>query len=317
MANSLGVIAPVIAIIAIGFCITYWKVFSGAQIATLNRFVFMVAAPALLFRNVALTEIPDLTPWGIWLSYYGAMLVCFAVSFGVARMLFGYRSNGELVIVAFGGSFSNTVMPGIPIILTAFGPDASLPLFLILAFHGLLIFSVAITLLELTTNPTVTWRSILPQFGKAMANQQVMLALLAGVIWNFSGIGLAQPVDDFLALLGQSAIPVALVAVGGVLAQTAWRDAFSTALYMSAFKLVFMPMLVFVLASYVFALPPLWVATVTLLAAMPSGVFTSVFAARYQVAEDEASSSIVLSTVIGALSVSVWLLVFSDFVVAR
>jgi predicted permease len=75
--------------------------------------------------------------------------------------------------------------------------------------------------------------------------------------------------------------------------------------------------MVFALAQYVFALPPLWVATITLLAAMPSGVFTSVFAIRYETAQQEASSTIVLSTVLGAFSVSVWLLVFSEFLIVR
>jgi len=305
------------AIIAIGFCITYWKLFSGEQIATLNRFVVTIAAPALLFRNVALTEIPSLTPWGLWLSYYGAMFACYGLAFIAASLVFGQRPRGERIILAFGGSFSNTVMLGIPIILTAFGAEASLPLFLILAFHGLLIFSVTITMMEFSANPSLRVTSIFPKLGRTMANQQVMMALLAGVLWNFTGLGLAAPVDTFLDLLGQSAIPLALVAVGGVLAQTEWRPALNAALFSSSFKLVILPLMVFGLGQYVFDLPPLWVATSTLLAAMPSGVFTSVFAIRYDMAREEASSTIVLSTVLGAFSVSVWLLVFADFVVMR
>ena len=317
MAHSIGVIAPIMAIIALGFCITHWKFFSGEQIATLNRFVVSVAAPALLFRNVALTEIPSIPPWGLWLSYYGAMFGCYALAFMVASLVFRERARGERVILSFGGSFSNTVMLGIPIILTAFGAAASLPLFLILAFHGLLIFSATIILMELSANPSMALTSIFPKLGRAMANQQVMLGLLAGVLWNFTGLGLAPGVDTFLDLLGQSTIPLALVVVGGVLAQTQWRPALNAALFSSLFKLVVLPIMVFALAQYVFALPPLWVATITLLAAMPSGVFTSVFAIRYETAQQEASSTIVLSTVLGAFSVSVWLLVFSEFLIVR
>jgi predicted permease len=63
-------------------------------------------------------------------------------------------------------------------------------------------------------------------------------------------------------------------------------------------------------------LPPLFVATITLLSAMPSGVFTAVFAAQYKVAEAEASSMIVVTTVLSAFTISLWLTFFSDLLVA-
>jgi len=62
MFTSLGVIAPVIAIIATGFLAALFGLFSAQQVATMNRIVFLIAAPALLFRNVVLTQIPELIP---------------------------------------------------------------------------------------------------------------------------------------------------------------------------------------------------------------------------------------------------------------
>jgi predicted permease len=49
---------------------------------------------------------------------------------------------------------------------------------------------------------------------------------------------------------------------------------------------------------------------------MPSGVFTAVFAAQYKVAEAEASSMIVVTTVLSAFTISLWLTFFSDLLVA-
>ena len=49
---------------------------------------------------------------------------------------------------------------GIPIILTAFGEAAALPLFLVLAFHGLLIFSTGILLMELSTSSPRSLRGL-------------------------------------------------------------------------------------------------------------------------------------------------------------
>lgn len=311
MLIALFVVAPVIAVIVLGYGAARRGVFSDDNVTTLNRFVFVLAAPALLFRNVALTEFPETLSIGLWLAYYGPMLAIMALAFFVARLLFRARATADYVIFAFGSGFSNTVMLGIPIILTAFGPDAGLPLFLILAFHGLLVFTIALICLEAATNPDLRLADLPPKLVGAMREQVVVMALAAGVVWNFTGLGLATPIDRFLELLGSAAIPVALIAVGGRLAFIKISDNLTPALFIGAFKLLVMPLAVYGAAQYLFALPPLYVATLTLLSAMPTGVFAVVFAAQYQNAEAEASSAITVTTVLSALSVSVWLGFFS------
>ena len=311
MLIALFVVAPVIAVIVLGYGAARRGVFSDDNVTTLNRFVFVLAAPALLFRNVALTEFPETLSIGLWLAYYGPMLAIMALAFFVARLLFRARATADYVIFAFGSGFSNTVMLGIPIILTAFGPDAGLPLFLILAFHGLLVFTIALICLEAATNPDLRLADLPPKLVGAMREQVVVMALAAGVIWNFTGLGVATPIDRFLELLGSAAIPVALIAVGGRLAFIKISDNLTPALFIGAFKLLVMPLAVYGAAQYLFALPPLYVATLTLLSAMPTGVFAVVFAAQYQNAEAEASSAITVTTVLSALSVSVWLGFFS------
>ena len=311
MPIAFSVVAPIIAIIALGYMAARRDVFSQDHVATLNRFVFVLAAPALLFRNVALTEFPETLSIGLWLAYYAPMLVIMALAFIVARFVFGGRAGSEYVIFGFGAGFSNTVMLGIPIILTAFGPDAGLPLFLILAFHGLLVFTVALICLEAATNADLRLADLPPKLVVAMRDQAVVMALAAGVIWNFTGLGLALPVDRFLELLGSAAIPVALIAVGGRLAFIKIGDNLWPSLYIGVFKLALLPLGVYASAHYLFALPPLYVATLTLLSAMPTGVFAAVFAGQYQTAEDEASSAITVTTVLSALTVSLWLGFFS------
>ncbi len=313
MPASLNAILPVIGLIAVGFFAVRRGVFAEKQTDILNRFVFVIAAPALLFRNTALTEIPDVIPWGLWLSYYGSMFSAMAVGVAVSYLFSPERNFAERTIIGFGSGFSNTVMLGIPVLLTAFGKDAGTPLFLILAFHGLLFFTVTTILLELATQHAPTLRDMVPAVLRSLSGQQVMIALLAGVIWSTTGLGLAAPIDRFLELLGMSAIPVALVAVGGTLATVEVRRSVNVATYVSAIKLVVHPLIAYALAAWVFGLPGLWVAVVTVLAAMPTGVFTSVFATRYDAAPGAASSTIMIATLGGAVTVAVWLSVFGEY----
>ena len=313
MFTAAFVIFPIIAIIAMGFFLVRANMFTSEQNTALNKFVFMIAAPALLFRNVAITEFPETTPWGLWLSYYLVMFSCMALSIGVARILLPRRSGPDCVIIGFGSSFSNTVMLGIPIILTAFGEAAALPLFLVLAFHGLLIFSTGILLMELSTSSSRSLREACSALPQALSNQTVLIALLAGVLWNISGLNLPDPADRFLEILGQAAIPLALVAIGGTLATVPVRRSVGVAAYMSAFKLMVQPAATYGVANYVFGLPPLWVATITLLAAMPTGVLASVLAEQYRSASGAASSSIMMSSIISTVTLSFWLIFFAPF----
>ena len=313
MPASLNAILPVIGLIAVGYFAVRSGLFASDQATILNRYVFTIAAPALLFRNTALTEIPDVIPWGLWISYYASMLGCLGLGMGVSFVLSPTRRLAERVIIGFGSGFSNTVMLGIPVILTAFGDAAGTPLFLILAFHGLIIFSTTTVLLEFATNRATGLRDTLPAVLRSLSGQQVVIALAAGVVWSLLGFGLAEPVDQFLDVLGQSAIPVALVAVGGTLATVEVRRSLGVAGYVSVMKLIVHPLIAFSLATFVFGLSGLWVAVITVLAAMPTGVFTSVFANRYDAATGAASSTITITTLCAAVTVPIWLSLFAEY----
>ena len=95
------VVLPVIAVIAVGYLTAQRGFFSDDNVATLNRFVFNLAAPALLFRNVAITEFPETLSLGLWVSYYGPMLVVMAICGFMARLLFRGRASSEYVIIGF------------------------------------------------------------------------------------------------------------------------------------------------------------------------------------------------------------------------
>ncbi len=50
---------------------------------------------------------------------------------------------------------------------------------------------------------------------------------------------------------------------------------------------------------------PLWVTAATLLAAMPTGVYSSILANRYQAAPGAASSTVVLSTGVSIVTLTI------------
>lgn len=303
-------VLPVFGVVVFGYVAAKVGWFSAEATRGLDTFVFTFAIPALLFRALARTEIPDVLPWGLWGSYYGGILIVWAIG-SLAAVFLLRRSAKDAVIIGFGGGFSNTVMLGIPIILTAFGDEASVPLFLILAFHGLTVFTIATFLLETTTaaerhdgagRPDV--RTIILDSLKGMAKNPVIIALGSGVIFGQTGLVLPAPVDSALETLGSAGIPCALFGLGATLSQYAIRRSIGAATQISLVKLVLHPLVVFALGAYVFALPILWLKVATVMAAVPSGVYTFILANRYQAAPGAASSAVVLATALSLVTLS-------------
>ena len=75
----------------------------------------------------------------------------------------------------------------------------------------------------------------------------------------------------------------------------------------SVLKLVIQPLIVLVLARYVFAMPRAWSGVAVLFAACPTGVNAYLFAERYRAGVAITSSAIALSTALALATTVIWL----------
>ena len=312
MGVAFPLVLPIFAIIAIGYAAARTGFLGRAAIDGLDRYVFTFAIPALLFRALAGTELPATLPWTLWLTYYGATLATWALGLVAVRLLAG-RSLRDSIMIGFGCAQSNTVMVGIPIILSALGDAAGPPLFFIIGFHGLILITVATVGLEWAGSrdqsgdderPARTaLRGFLSVLRGTLCNP-VILGLAGGVIYGQLGVAIPGPVDRMLELLGGSAIPCALFVIGAVLTRHRLGHSLGLAALVATLKLLAHPALVWLVATYVLALPLPWVQVATLLAAMPTGVYCSILANRYRAAPEVASSVVVLSTVASLVTIT-------------
>ena len=133
-----GIILPVFGTLGLGYAAARHGAFDEAANRGLSLFVFNFALPLMLFRAIAQADLPDAMPWGYLLSYYLGAFGVYALAMIGGRLLFGRRLD-EQAVLGLGGGFSNTGMLGIPLVMTAYGPDAALPLFVMIACHSLLL----------------------------------------------------------------------------------------------------------------------------------------------------------------------------------
>jgi hypothetical protein len=106
-------------------------------------------------------------------------------------------------------------------------------------------------------------------------------------------------VDQTLALVGQAAVPLSLIALGMGLAEYGAREGWHQSMTICALKLAVQPIVVFLLARAL-ALPPLERRVVVMLASLPVGANVYLMSRQFGVLEGPIASSLVISTALAA-----------------
>lgn len=301
----LNIILPVFGVLLLGYGAAWADLFDAAANRGLSLFAFNFAIPLLLFRSMAHADLPDAMPWGFLASYYIGAFIVFGLGMAVG-WLFSRRLD-EQGILGLGAAFSNNAMLGIPLVLTTFGDTAALPLFLLISFHSLLLLPVATTIIEIGRGQSGALRYIPWNAIKGLIGNPLILALLAGLTFNLSDLAVPKFLDAMAVALGAAAAPCALFAMGGTLRQHRISGNRMEVSSLVSIKLLLHPLLVWALGTWVFTMASLWTRVAVVIAALPAGVTTYLFAQRYQVGIATAISTVFLSTLLSVLSLSLLL----------
>ena len=306
MAILLDIVIPVFGLVLIGFLGARVGIMDDDAVRGLSRFVFTFAIPVLLFRTMANAELPEVMEWGFLVSYFGGALTVFALGMSVSGIVLK-RSLDAQGILGFGSAYSNGVLLGVPLVMTTFGDAAALPLFLLLTVHSPLLMTVLTCILEASKNRRGELRRLPAALAAGIFGNPIVLGLALGLVCNLYSVPVADPIDRILAMLGQAATPCAVFAMGASLARYRVGGNLHPVLVMVVLKTLVHPSLVWLLATEVFALAPLWTAVAVVMAALPVGVNTHIFAERYGVEREAAAAAVVISTATSVVTVFVLL----------
>lgn len=297
--QSFAVVAPLFALIALGYGGVKSRLVSARAGSGLSEFVFVFAIPALLFRTVATAELPKVDPFGYWIAYFGALACCWFIAMFLARRL--GRDAREAAVIGFSAAQSNTVLIGLPLILALFGEAGQAPIVLLLMVHLPVTMTIVTLLIAHGDKGGNKGLSLL----KSFATHPILLAIFAGLIWRQTQMPLPDLARSVLKFLGDAAAPCALVSLGMSMDGISLKGSRTMIGIVSVLKLVVHPVLVWVLAAKVFHLPPVWVGSAVLFAACPTGINAYLVADRYKSGEAIASGSIALSTLAAIITMTI------------
>ena len=149
MSSILSNIAPVLALIAIGYGIARTPKWTPAVTGDFNNFVFYVALPTLIFGKLAsgggLEGVESL----IIAAYFGGSLISTLILMVFSRLVFEV-SGEELAVIGMSAGFSNTVLLESPMILLTFGDFVLGTIAMMIAVNTLLLLPTTIILVEVS-----------------------------------------------------------------------------------------------------------------------------------------------------------------------
>lgn len=306
MLAILNVVIPVFAIVALGYGAVRFKLYPTEGVKGLVTFVNNFATPCLLFEAMLTADFSTTFNPAIIVPFYIGALTSLTLGTIIAIKVFKDRP-GEGVSSGFAAMFTNTVLIGIPIIARAYGQDAMPVVYSIIAFHAPCLITIGMLVMELMRRDGAPLSKVFVVAGLRIVQNPLLWGVGLGLIGNLLNVTLPEPGAAFVTMMSQAVLPAALFGVGGALNEYKISESWLQAAVMSSFKLVFHPLIAYVLMVHVLHVPLEFARYGVLLAAMPTGINAYIFATYYNRGVSVANSTILITTGLSIFTISAWL----------
>lgn len=297
--SALGVLLPVLFVLALGFWAGRTKRFDSDQVAGLNELVLDYAFPALLFVGIAHASRATLfedAPYvlALLIATLGLFIVVALVSIFVLR-----HSIGAAAVQSASLTYSNASFAGIPILTPLFGESS------------LLAIAIAALILNITITPLfVTMLEYYRQSAAGGAKRSLATLIRASVVGSFTkpfvvapilatifvllGVSIPKEIDNMLALIGSATSGVALFVAGIILGTYQIKVTLETLGNVTVKSLVQPAVMAALVAAFAIAKP--LGSEAVLICAIGTAVMPPMLAMRYKVYEAEAAATFLLTT---------------------
>jgi predicted permease len=207
-------------------------------------------------------------------------------------------------------SMTNTGFVALPVLQAIYGPRAVLPAAIATVFVAVVMFPVAVILLELGQRDADGTRTAAMVTVKHVVLNPMVVSTLIGMLWSVAGLRMPGPVTAYFGILADALTPCALFAIGLGLSIDGLRANIGPASLLSAVKLVIMPLIVYGFCMAL-GLDPLYTIAAVICAAVPTAKTVYILAGQYHCEEMMVASTVSMTTLASVVSLVVWLYALS------
>lgn len=297
MLNILTGFVTVFAVIALGAVLARIKLIDAAGSTTLSLLAFYVATPALLFGLMLRLDVRHAFSTPLLVTVLATFIVM--VTYCLLGVFVLRRAGADMILGALLSGYVNAANIGLPIAAFVMGDMSWMPPVLLVQVG--IIQPLATALLDVLEARRAQRRMAWWRYLLLPLHNPITIGVGLGLTANLFQTTIPPLVIAPVTMVGQMSVPIMLIAFGVSLYLNGWpgvgQHAVQTWITVML-KLIWQPLVAYLLAAIVFHLPSPSILAVTVIAGLPSAQNNFVIAQRYAVAVDVARDSIFLNTLL-------------------
>jgi len=300
--DILKIVLPVFLVVGLGYGVKRSSLVDGNFLFQLNRLVYYLALPLLLFYKIATSDFQQsfnvAQVFGLGLT----TLLIFILSYSYAALRkYPADVRGTFAQCSFRG---NLAYIGLAIVFNAYGEEGLASAGILLGcIVPLLNFFAIIALLM----PHRDNRFKPSFFVQQIAFNPLIIASFIGIIWSFLDVPIPEILDRALHIITGMALPLALISIGASFSIKKLRGDLTTAFLATAFKLVATPLLAAVLFSLL-GVGGRDLAVGVLFAGTPTATAAYIFTQQMRGDSELSGAIIMLTTLLSAFTYTIGLM---------
>ena len=303
---SINVTLPIFLVMVIGYILKQTGMLNDNFVTVANRFNFKVTLPFMLFKDISRVDIRAVFDIRYVLFCALVSTACFWLIWGGTKLFVKDKSiRGAFVQASFRGS---AAVMGLAFIQNIYGESAMGPLMIVSAVPLYNIFSVLVLTFESNEAESLNKKEKIKQAFINIAKNPIITSILLGLIVGLIGIDFPKLIDKTVNSVSQMATPLALITIGAGFEGRKALAKMKPTIAAAMIKLVIQPLLFLPVAAWMgFAGEKI----IAILIMLSSPTTPSCYIMAKSMHNDEVltASVVVVTTLLGAVTLTMWIFV--------
>lgn len=298
------IIGPIFLLLALGYLSVKLNLLSKLQIAAVGAFVIKVALPALLLQSLSTKDLHEIWFAEYFAVYGGTTFILYVSAFFILSHYFK-NSKADTSVLSLGASMSNTGLIGAAVLTLLMGNSAMTYISLVVIIESVFLIPAVLVLAELNSQKSqyVNVLHIIKSTILTLVKNPLFMAVVLGMLCSALKIKLPHQLDQVLLMLGQTASPLALFAIGGGIVGLSLKYVNLQSVYLVVSSNIIFPLMVFLGLTYLTNVRQEMVYAGTIIASLPMPTIFAMLGQAYGLSE-KTLTPLLMSTIVGFIVMS-------------
>lgn len=292
-----AVIIPIFFLLGLGYFSVKLNLLEKMQISTIGAFVIKIALPALFLHSLASKDLSEIWYPEYFFVYTGVTFLLFISAYFIVQNYFSNTAS-ESAVLSLGASMSNTGLIGTAVLTLLMGNKAMTYVSLIVIIESVLLIPAVLILAKMGMQKNISILSMIQNTVSMLLKNPLFVSVILGISCAIFQIKIPFYIDQVLAMIGQTASPLALFTIGGGMVGLTLKYVNLQSMYLVISSNIIMPLLVFLGLTYLTDVSQEMIYAGTIIAALPMPTIFGILGQSYGL-NDRAITPLLMSTIVG------------------